>query len=236
MVQMKKMLFPWLAVLLIGVLLLTACSASKTSLSSSAGSSAPGGNNNQALPLAAQLAVGTLKLEGSSNAVDAKEAAELLPLWEAYSQITNSDSAAQAEIDGLVAQIKGTMSPAQISAISAMKLTLQDTFTTMGKLGFAPSSANGSSATSTPRASSSASGGGFAGGAGGPPSGGPAGGGGVPPAGSVGGTDLGGTGFGGLGTGQTSSTQAAPSSTRAGGIPPALLQALIDLLQKRSQS
>ena len=232
---MKKTNFPWLAVLLAGAVLLTACSASKTSSSSAAAGGAPSGNSNQPLALAGQLAVGTLKLEGTPNAVDAKEAAGLLPLWQAYSQIVTSDSTAQAEIDGLVTQIKDTMTPAQVSAITAMKLTQQDTFTTLGKLGFASSGANAPSATGTPRASSNA-GGGFAGGAGGPPGGSPGGGAGAPPAGAFGGGDLAGGGLAGAGTGQTSSTQVAPSSTRAGGIPPALLQSLIDFLQKRSQS
>jgi len=235
---MKKTFFPWLAVLLIGTLLLTACSASKTSTSSQTSNGASTSNSNQPLSQAAQLVVGTLKLEGTSNAVDAKEAASLLPLWEAYGQLINSDNAAQAEINGLVTQIQSTMTPAQIHAITAMKLTQQDVRTTMGTLGFAPSNGNAPSATGTPQASFNPNGGGFAGGAGGPPAGGgaaPAGGGSAS-AGPVGGGDLGAGGFTGAGTGQASSTQVASAPTRSGGIPSALLKALIDLLQKRSQA
>lgn len=219
---MKKYFFPWLAALLVLSLLLTACSSNKTSASSSTGSSSSTGTSNQPLSQAAQLLVGTLKLEGTPNAVDAKEAADLLPLWQAYSQLTKSDSAAQAEIDGLVTQIQGTMTPDQVHAITSMKLTQQDALTTMGTLGFAPSSSNNSSATSsTPQASFNANGGGFAGGVGGPP---------------AGGGDAGAGGFAGGVPGQASSTQVASSPAQAKGIPPALLNALLELLQKRSQS
>ena len=234
---MKKYLFPWLAALLVVTSLLAACSAGKTGASSSASGSASAANSNQPLSLAAQLLVGTLKLEGTPSAVDATEAADLLPLWRAYSQLMNSDSTAQAEIDGLAAQIQSTMSPAQVQAITSMKLTQKDVLTTMGALGFAPSSSNNGSATSTPQASFNPNSGGFAGGAGGLPSGGgapPSGG--AAPAGPIGGGDLGAGGFAGSGAGQTSSTQVAGAPARANGIPPALLNALIDLLQKRSQS
>jgi len=235
---MKKILFSLTLVSLALVLALVAC-AGKTATSSSTSSGAssgavsangtpvPGGNTNQPLPLVEQLLVGTFKLEGTANAVDAKEAASLIPLWQAYSQLTASDSAAQAEINGLVTQIQGTMTPAQVNAITSMKLTQQDVLTTMGTLGFAPSSSNNSSATSTPQSSFNANGGGFAGGA---PAGGAA------PAGPVGGGDAGAGELLGGGAGQTSSTQVASSPARTNGIPPALLNALIELLQKRSQS
>lgn len=234
---MKKCLPPLLAGLLVLAALLAACSSRNTSAGSTAGNGALTGNGNQPLSKAAQLLLGTLKLEGTPNAVDANEAADLLPLWRAYSQLMNSDSAAQAEIDGLVTQIQGTMTPAQVQAITAMKLTQQDVFTTMGTLGFAPSSANNPSATSTPQTSINANGGGFAGGAGGPPAGGgaPSGGGGAP-AGPVGGGDAGAGELAAGGTGQTSSTPVANSPARTNGIPPALLNALIELLQKRSQT
>ena len=82
---MKKILSLTLVSLAL-VLALVAC-AGKTVTGSSTSSGAssgavsangtpvPGGNTNQPLPLVEQLLVGTFKLEGTANAVDAKEAA-----------------------------------------------------------------------------------------------------------------------------------------------------------------
>ena len=54
------------------------------------------------------------------------QAAALVPLWQAYAQLTSSNTAAQAEIDAVVSQIQSTMTPQQVQAITAMKLTRQD--------------------------------------------------------------------------------------------------------------
>lgn len=76
-----------------------------------------------ALPVAAQLIAGSLKLEDTDLAIDVEEAGKLLPLWQAYQSLSNSDTAAQAEIDALVRQIDSTMTPEQLAAIAAMQLT-----------------------------------------------------------------------------------------------------------------
>ncbi len=81
-----------------------------------AGSSA---NSNAASP-GIQLAVGTLNLEGTAQAVDASQAATLLPLWELLAQLNSSGSAAPEEITAVVEQIRLNMTDAQISAIDAM--------------------------------------------------------------------------------------------------------------------
>ena len=92
-------------------------------------------NLTQPLPLAESLLIGTLKLQGTGNAVNATQAAALVPLWQAYAQLTSSNTAAQAEIDAVVSQIQTTMTPAQVQAITAMKLTRQDMLTEMSSLG-----------------------------------------------------------------------------------------------------
>ena len=83
----RKALLLTLSVLL-GLSLLTACTAPA---STSGASPATGA---QAAPLSAdsELAVGILKLENTAQAVDAKEAAELLPLWQLLSELKSSSS------------------------------------------------------------------------------------------------------------------------------------------------
>jgi hypothetical protein len=225
---MKKYLVP-ISVTIILALVLVACgaktaSAANTTSSNPAPNSTPGARNlTQPLPLAESLVIGTFKLEGTSNAVDAKTAAALVPLWQAYAQLTSSNTAAQAEIDAVIAQIQSTMTPQQGQAITAMKLTRQDLFTTESTLGLTNGfGANGTpDANSTPRARTNGGGGGFF------PGGGDAGG---PP---------GGGGFGG-GTGGTGGTRPTPNATLqalraqfANRIPTPLMNALISLLQKK---
>jgi hypothetical protein len=69
------------------------------------------------------LALGTLKLEGTDDAVTPAQAAQLLPLW----QIIQSGSLkGQAETDAVLAQIEDTMTESQRAAIEAMALTGED--------------------------------------------------------------------------------------------------------------
>jgi hypothetical protein len=63
-----------------------------------------------ALSVRNQLAFGTLRLEGTANAVTAAEAAKLAPLWQALKTLAASS-------------ISAAMTPAQISAIAGLKLT-----------------------------------------------------------------------------------------------------------------
>lgn len=94
-------------------LLLAACS-SAVNITSTA-------SNN--LSLATELAMGTLKLEGSTAAPTPEQAGELLALWKAYQALSSSDSIAQAELDGLVAQIQENMTVEQTQAIASMQLS-----------------------------------------------------------------------------------------------------------------
>jgi hypothetical protein len=216
---MKKTL---LTILMLFTLTLTACGASNAQAEN------PFGNNNgnysrtpTPLPLASELVVGTFKLEGTANAVTAEEAAKLLPLWQVYKDLSASTSAAQQEIDALATQIQGTMTPEQVKAITDLKLTRQDLFTTMQTLGIA--SANRPNASGTPRPSGGQGGGNFPGGGpGGPPGGG------------------GGQGFNNgqnLSPAQIATLQARRSQNGGSGqfnrIPPALYDALIKLLQSK---
>jgi hypothetical protein len=202
---MKKTL---ITILLLFTLTLAACSASKPSQPN---------YTDAPLPLASELVIGTFKLEGTANAVTVQEAAQLLPLWETYKDLSTSTSAAPQEVEALASQIQGAMTPAQVKAITDLKLTRKDMFQTMQDLGIA--SATRPNASGTPRPG----GGGFPGG----------GGGGVP--------GTGGQGFNNNGQGLTPQQIATLQARRAQGggsgqfsrIPSALFDSLIKLLQSK---
>lgn len=75
-----------------------------------------------ALPASSQLALGTLLLEGTENAVTPEQAARLLPLWQSLRGGTLQGS---AEIRAVLTAIEKTMTPEQLQAIAAMRLTRQ---------------------------------------------------------------------------------------------------------------
>jgi hypothetical protein len=211
---------------------LVACSKTTTTQTQngSGGSSAP-------LSTAGTLVVGTFKLEGSDLAVTSAQATQLLPLWQTLKALSNSNTAADEEINALVDQIKGVMTTQQMAKITAMKLTQQDVMSLMSQAGVSP---NGANATTTPMALNSFAGGinaqggagdaggGTGGGAGGPPAGGPQGGG--APGGGVpsGGGDPGILGGNGAASTTPQAVRELPNQ-----VPAPLLNALIELLQKK---
>ena len=88
-----------------------------------------------ALPLPIQLSVGTLMLEETPQAVTAEQAQELLPLWQMLRTLQQSDTAAQVEIEAVLNQIQGAMTPEQLAAIEEMDLTaanMRDMFQELG--------------------------------------------------------------------------------------------------------
>jgi hypothetical protein len=172
----------------------------------------------------AELAVGTLKLDGTADAITKEQAAELLPLWEVYKEIGSSDTAAQQEIEALTAQIQAAMTEAQLQSIGAMKLTQEDVMELVRQQ--FPSMSAGST-----------NGGGPVFGNGGPPSGGPPGGfpGGDLPADASAGP------AGGLpGGAPTSGTPPANSERSPAGfraaIPVPLVNAVIEYLKEKAAS
>ena len=95
---MKKTLITIL--ILFTVIILAACGASTTPPTGFNGNG--NGNNGNGngfgtapLPVAPEMMIGIFKLEGTDNAVTAKEATQLLPLWQVYKDLTSSTSAAQ---------------------------------------------------------------------------------------------------------------------------------------------
>jgi hypothetical protein len=92
-------------------------------------------DDENALPVQLQLVFGTLKLDGTENEVDAETAKALLPLWKAARSLSSSDTAAPQEVDAIFKQIQDTMTPAQVQAIAAMKLTRDDTMKIAQEMG-----------------------------------------------------------------------------------------------------
>jgi hypothetical protein len=104
-----------------------------------------------------RLIIGTFKLEGTDQAVTAEQAAVLLPLWNALKEIEGSstpqgnqppdtqpsnatpvdNSDTQQEIDADIEQIQGAMTTAQLQMIEDMQLTSQGIMNTMQEQGIA---------------------------------------------------------------------------------------------------
>lgn len=125
------------------VLLLAACGSGGTDQDDSVsqsddGSRAPArleANGERALPVQTQLILGTLQLESTDLAVDSMQASELVPLWKALRSLSNSDTAAEAEIEALINQIQDTMTAEQIEVIESLELSQEDLQTIIQDLG-----------------------------------------------------------------------------------------------------
>jgi len=197
-------------------------------------------------PIEEKLAMGTLSLEGTDNAVTAEQAKTLLPLWKAVKSLGSSENASEEEINALYTQIEESMTDAQIQAIKDMTLNPNDLQTLLDKLGIqmpqndgnAPNPGNLSQEElATRQAERQASGqtrgqgggpggqGGFAGG--GAPGGGAPGGGEMPQGGQM------------PNDGQmpnVNGTAVPGMARRSGGMNTMLLDPLIQLLEQRASS
>ena len=220
---MKKIL---LSVLTVMTLTLTACGGA----SNGTQQAAPG-QQGGSLPIQEQILIGTFKLEGTDQAVTAQQAAQLIPLWQVYNDLSTSDTAAQEEIDGLVQQIQDTMTPEQIQAIADMNLTRQDIFTIMQDQGITQGRSQGNGNRQNGQ-NGNDGGSGFR-----PPEGfGGGGGGGF---GGGGGGFGGGPGGGSFTPEQIATVQAARGQGGGFGfnrIPSGLIDALVQYLQKKADS
>ena len=216
---MKKTTY---VVFLLLAMLATACGASN---GADPASVPQGGPSAGALHATTQLIIGTLKLEGTAQAVTAEQAAELLPLWQTMQVLSDSDTAADQEKEALIAQIQETMTAEQMQAITAMNLTREDMASIMQEQGMAM----GSQSADTQSGNSSSTGRDFGPGGGGPPDEMrvPAGGG-MPPG------DFGGEGQN-LSQDQIATAQAARQNSE-NFVPPMLINAVIEYLQEKAGS
>lgn len=129
---MKKafILFP----LVLAALLLSACSSGGTAVhavgtTTQAGTPGPDAGNG----IEGRLALGTLALEGTGDAVTVEQAKILLPLWKAVNALTTSDTTTEEEIASLYKQIQASMTDSQIAAIKALDLSGDAVSTLMAK-------------------------------------------------------------------------------------------------------
>jgi hypothetical protein len=239
---MKRMIFT--VILMVAGLALAACSsAAQASTTGQTTSTTASANTTNGLPLNLELAVGTFKLEGTPNQVDAKTAADLLPLWKAVRSLSSNSTTAPEELTAVYAQIQDTLQPARMTAISAMNLTRTDLTSLAQEKGIAM----GGPGNMTPAQLATAQAGAQSGEMQPPAGGGPGMDGGGPlPAGGMPGMDGGGPGGGGPGGsgggGSSSSSNRGSSTTNqtgaragAGGMNTAFYDALIQLLEERAK-
>jgi hypothetical protein len=127
-----------------GILMLGTLMVLTMGLSACRGASSQAGSNTSttgdssesaSLSQANKLLVGSLKLEDTGQAISAEQAAALLPLWQAYRSLSNSQTAAEAEVDALLDQIQKTMTAEQVEAIDALNLTSTDMMDLMQSMG-----------------------------------------------------------------------------------------------------
>jgi hypothetical protein len=140
---MKKSVYALILTILSSfALLLAGCSNSQAQagtgagISAGAGTASAGNGQGRQLDKSMQLALGTLALEDTDQAVSAEQAASLLPLWKAANSLTGADNVATEEMNGLFKQIEEAMSSDQVQAIQAMDLSGQGMADLASKYGF----------------------------------------------------------------------------------------------------
>ena len=69
------------------------------------------------------LAFGSLKLAETANPITVEQAPQMLMLWQALDNLTQSGTSAEAEVDALMSQIEQLFTSEQIASINAMALT-----------------------------------------------------------------------------------------------------------------
>jgi hypothetical protein len=140
---MKK---TWIVILAAAFTVVAAACGAPSSSSTPTGAEASSGTNGQSPLTQEQLVLGSLELEKTDMAISAEQAGSLLPLWQAYQSLLQSDTTAQAEISALLAQIEGEMTSEQLAAITAMDVSTADIPAMMEDLGLqmaTPDGANG---------------------------------------------------------------------------------------------
>ncbi len=110
--------------------LLTSCTAVGSAQSGiiSTGSTATSTAANN-LPTSALLIVGSLKLEGTDQTITPAQASDLLFLWQGYKELSTRNSAAPEEKAAILNQVEKSMTTEQMTAISALNLSMKDVLT-----------------------------------------------------------------------------------------------------------
>jgi hypothetical protein len=243
---MKKKVMHY--ILIIPTLLILAACSSIQLPGAQTSATAQNPAQNQAMnfanqPVESKLAIGLLKLEGSSNAVTAEQAKTMLPLWQAVKSLGKGSTTTSDEMTALYQQIQDALTPGQLQTIKDMNLTQDEIQTLMQQNGIqmpqpgamGTPGAGLPSAAQTQIAQQRASGGGadF-------PGGGPGGAGGPPPDGGFPGGPGGGTGGSSSSGGTTQGTPQPGQTGRGGGMRGGMnflfVDPLIKLMETRSAS
>ncbi|MCL4529381.1 MAG: hypothetical protein M1282_08215 [Chloroflexi bacterium] len=145
-------------------MILTACGATTNGSGFTASNQSGGSARTAALTPTTMLAIGTFKLEGTPQAVNAAEAAKLIPLWQLMNQLETSSSTAPQEVTATVNAIQAAMTPAQVQAIQGMQISQRDVFTVLQQSGAFPSGFGGGGAGQNGGFTRSGNGGNFGGG------------------------------------------------------------------------
>jgi hypothetical protein len=142
---MNKLL--WLSTVLMLAILLAACGGTETTTDGAevgTPSAAQEGSSvtlseeyTDAASLRNQLALGTLRLEGTPQAITAEQAGTLLPLWQTLKALGASTTAAAAEVDAVHNQIVVSLTEDQVAAIAALQLTNADVQAYYAEIGLA---------------------------------------------------------------------------------------------------
>lgn len=85
-----------------------------------------GGSGSVEMSTAMQLAFGTLMLDKTSHPLDSAQAANLLILWKAAISLSQSDTTAVEESNGLLSQIQSAFTSEQLQAIQDLGLSNQN--------------------------------------------------------------------------------------------------------------
>jgi hypothetical protein len=137
---MMKRLTPIRILLLsLAMLTLAACSSLPGAVSSNPDAEAGGGQVSPPdfsdQPIEMKLAIGTLKLEGTGQAVTPEQAKTLLTLWKAVKTMSSDTNTSTEEMDALYAQIQESMTAEQVQAIQDLSMTMEDTQALMKQFG-----------------------------------------------------------------------------------------------------
>jgi hypothetical protein len=229
MYKMKK----WSYLLVVAIaagfaLLLAGCGSKQAAASGNVNNPEAGMNGQPGQPLSMQLALGTLKLEGTDYTVTPEQAAELLPLWRAAKELSGADNVTPQELEGLFKQIQKAMTAEQMQAIQSMDLSGPNMAEVAKELGLELPAGGPGNLTEEQQATIEASRqsgqmppADFGGGGGGPPPDGMPGGAGAPPG-------------GGPQSSSSNGNQTVRQGTRRG-FGTVIYQAVIDLLEKKIQ-
>ena len=119
-----------LSIILLSIgLLLAACSGTGSKNSSSTTSS---GVEAKSITPVMELALGTLRLEGTSQAVDQETAAQLLPYWQLMQELSTNPATASQETAAVVENIRAVMASEQIQAIRQYEINPKRCWCSLG--------------------------------------------------------------------------------------------------------